>query len=300
MKFFVVLFSFFMVLFADSKLDLDANVVGVKLDQNTLFIGLDSGELYDYDLKNKSLTKILELPKISTTTQENIGSRISGIDVFKDKIAFIYEADNKLKKVGVFDGKLTSFDAEEGIKGIFFLNENLILLVSLGSEVYYLDLNSKKITLEAKLSYSSWISESVYLASSSYLVAVSEGGVVYYFDVKTKKVVKELPIQKDILYSVGAVGDKFLAGSAENLAYYFDGEKPHIFKTNNKHVFRVGLSENFGAYYTEDGIDIFSTNNAEPFKHINYDKDQVSYLLFWNDTLISVSYDNTIYFWSIR
>ncbi|MFW5624892.1 MAG: hypothetical protein ACOCMW_03740 [Campylobacter hyointestinalis] len=59
MKFFVVLFSFFMVLFADSKLDLDANVVGVKLDQNTLFIGLDSGELYNYDLKNKSLTKIL-------------------------------------------------------------------------------------------------------------------------------------------------------------------------------------------------------------------------------------------------
>ncbi|QMS59329.1 hypothetical protein GZ989_003465 [Campylobacter fetus] len=101
MKFFVVLFSFFVVLFADSKLDLDANVVGLKLDQNRLFIGLDSGELYDYNLEDKSLVKLLELPKISTITQENIGSRISSIDNFKNKIAFIYETDNKLKRVGI-------------------------------------------------------------------------------------------------------------------------------------------------------------------------------------------------------
>ncbi|EAH8299187.1 hypothetical protein ACLH6Q_000835 [Campylobacter fetus] len=299
MKFFVVLFSFFVVLFADSKLDLDANVVGLKLDQNRLFIGLDSGELYDYNLEDKSLVKLLELPKISTTTQENIGSRISSIDNFKNKIAFIYETDNKLKRVGIFDGELTSFDVEEGMKQLFFIDENLVLLVSLSSEIYYLDLNSKKITLKAKLSYSSWIADSVYLSNKSCLVSVSEGGVVYYFDVKSKKVIKDLPIQKDILYSVGAVGDKFVAGSAENLAYYFDGFKPHIFKTDNKHVFRVGLSDEFGAYYTEDGIEIFSANGKK-IKHIDYDKDQINYLLFWNNTLISASYDNTIYFWSIK
>ncbi|ANE36169.1 nitrate reductase accessory protein [Campylobacter iguaniorum] len=300
MKFFVVLMGLFVCLFADYKLDIPANAVSAKLYKNQLFIGTDNSQLLSYDLINKNLNKVLKVPNISTTIEENIGSRISAIDIRDGKIAIIYETDNRQRRIGIFENnKLSYLDVEEGLKELFFIDDNTLLVVGLSSELYYLDLKTFKLSFQTKLTYSSWIGDSEYLADRNVLVAVSEGGVVIYYDLKTKKIIKELPIQKDILYSVGAIGDKFVAGSAENLAYYFDGKKAHIFESKDKHVLRVGLGDKFGAYYNEDGIDIF-TLDGKKFKHIDYDKEQIYYMLFWNDELITVAYDNAIYFWSIK
>ena len=91
MRFFVVLFIAITFLWADFELKLPANAVSINLDKNSLLIGLDNGELYDYDTNSKELNKIIELPKISNYFDNDIAPKIFSID----KLNITMEAMNR-------------------------------------------------------------------------------------------------------------------------------------------------------------------------------------------------------------
>ena len=139
MRFFVVLFIAITFLWADFELKLPANAVSINLDKNSLLIGIDNGELYDYDTKSKELNRIIDLPKISNYFDNNISPKIFGIDKLNDIIAILYESDNGAKSLGIIqNGMLKSFKMPtDGVKKIFLLDENSVVFVTLSSEVEY-------------------------------------------------------------------------------------------------------------------------------------------------------------------
>ncbi len=286
---------------SDYSVSFGANVTGARLAGERLLLGFDSGELGALNLATNEYKPILELPKISSATQDNLSSRITAIDEMDGAIAFIHDGDLASKKISIYqDGKLRSFDIERGAKKLYFIDKNQLLVVSLSSEIFYLNIISGDTVMASKLTSSSWIADSAYMPQDGVLVASSEGGVVIYFDVKNKKTLKELPIQKDILYSVAAHKERFIAGSAEKLAYYYDGSRAHIFKTDNTHVYKVALDEDMGAYYTDGGyIEIFDRLGVS-IRRVPYDKEQIANMFFWGDFLITSGYDSKIYFWSVK
>lgn len=92
-RFFLIFAFIFSALWADFKLNLSANVSALKLSNDELFIGLDNGELYKYNLKStldflkakqniNPKTLLATTPKISNFFETNINAKIYGIDEY--------------------------------------------------------------------------------------------------------------------------------------------------------------------------------------------------------------------------
>ncbi|MDY5519621.1 hypothetical protein [Campylobacter lanienae] len=299
MRFFVVLFIAITFLWADFELKLPANAVSINLDKNSLLIGLDNGELYDYDTKSKELNKIIELPKISNYFDNNISPKIFGIDKLNDIIAILYESDNGTKSLGIIqNGMLKSFKMPtDGVKKIFLLDENSVVFVTLSSEVEYYNFKESKVVFDTKLSTSS-TGDAAYDRKNGILAIGIEGGVIFYFDTKLKKLIKQINAQKDTIYSVGLNGDLLISGSADKKTYFNNGVKEFYYDAKFL-VYCVGISDDKGVFSTEDMIKIIDKSGVV-IKEIEYNGSSLNYLIFGSDDLIGSSYDNKIYFWSLK
>ncbi|WP_096014510.1 hypothetical protein [Campylobacter lanienae] len=299
MRFFVVLFIAITFLWADFELKLPANAVSINLDKNSLLIGLDNGELYDYDTKSKELNRIIELPKISNYFDNNISPKIFGIDKLNDIIAILYESDNGAKSLGIIqNGMLKSFKMPtDGVKKIFLLDENSVVFVTLSSEVEYYNFKESRIVFDTKLSTSS-TGNAAYDRKNGILAIGIEGGVIFYFDTRLKKLIKQINAQKDTIYSVGLNGNLLISGSADKKAYFNNGVKEFYYDAKFL-VYCVGISDDKGVFSTEDMIKIID-KSGEVIKKIEYNGSSLNYLIFGSDDLIGSSYDNKIYFWSLK
>ncbi|MCI5540206.1 MAG: hypothetical protein MR376_06545 [Campylobacter lanienae] len=299
MRFFVVLFIAITFLWADFELKLPANAVSINLDKNSLLIGLDNGELYDYDTNSKELNKIIELPKISNYFDNNIAPKIFSIDKLNDIIAILYESDNGAKSLGIIqNGMLKSFKMPtDGVKKIFLLDENSVVFVTLSSEVEYYNFKESKVVFDTKLSTSS-TGDAAYDRKNGILAIGIEGGVIFYFDTKLKKLIKQINAQKDTIYSVGLNGDLLISGSADKKTYFNNGVKEFYYDAKFL-VYCVGISDDKGVFSTEDMIKIINKSGVV-IKEIEYNGSSLNYLIFGSDDLIGSSYDNKIYFWSLK
>ncbi len=298
MRFFVVLFMAITFLWADFELNLPANAVSVKLDNDSLLIGLDNGELYNYSMKSKELNKMIDLPKFSNYFDNNIAPKIFSIDKFDEVVAILYESDNGGKSLGILENKeLKSFKMPtDGVKKIFLLDSNHVIFVTLSSEVEYYNFREGKVVFENKLTTSS-TGDAAFDRKNGVIAIGIEGGVIFYFDTKLKRVVKQINAQKDTIYSVGIDGKLLISGSADKKSYFNNGSKEFYYEAKFL-VYCVGVGANKGAFSTENSIKVIN-QDGEIIKDINYDGASLNYLIFDDEYLIGSSYDNKIYFWSM-
>lgn len=298
MRFFVVLFMAITFLWADFELNLPANAVSVKLDNDSLLIGLDNGELYNYSMKSKELNKMIDLPKFSNYFDNNIAPKIFSIDKLDEVVAILYESDNGGKSLGILENKeLKSFKMPtDGVKKIFLLDSNHVIFVTLSSEVEYYNFREGKVVFENKLTTSS-TGDAAFDRKNGVIAIGIEGGVIFYFDTKLKRVVKQVNAQKDTIYSVGIDGKLLISGSADKKSYFNNGSKEFYYEAKFL-VYCVGVGANKGAFSTENSIKVIN-QNGEIIKDINYDGASLNYLIFNDEYLIGSSYDNKIYFWSM-
>ncbi len=298
MRFFVVLFMAITFLWADFELNLPANTVSVKLDNDSLLIGLDNGELYNYSMKSKELNKMIDLPKFSNYFDNNIAPKIFSIDKFDEVVAILYESDNGGKSLGILENKeLKSFKMPtDGVKKIFLLDSNHVIFVTLSSEVEYYNFREGKVVFENKLTTSS-TGDAAFDRKNGVIAIGIEGGVIFYFDTKLKRVVKQINAQKDTIYSVGIDGKLLISGSADKKSYFNNGSKEFYYEAKFL-VYCVGVGANKGAFSTENSIKVIN-QDGEIIKDINYDGASLNYLIFDDEYLIGSSYDNKIYFWSM-
>lgn len=299
MRFFVVLFMAITFLWGSFELKLPANAVSVKLDKDDLLIGLDNGELYNYSIKTQELNKMIDLPKFSNYFDNDIAPKIFSIDKLGEVVAILYESDNGTKSLGILEnGNLKSFKMPtDGVKKIFLLDSNHVIFVTLSSEVEYYNFKDGKVVFENKLTTSS-TGDAAYDRKNGVLAIGIEGGVIFYFDTKLKRVVKQVNAQKDTIYSVGIDGKLLISGSADKKSYFNNGSKEFYYEAKFL-VYCVGISSDNGAFSTENSVKIID-KNGEIIKNIEYDGASLNYLIFSNDYLIGSSYDNKIYFWSIK
>lgn len=302
MRFLITVFSLFTLSFANlnhSNLVLDSNVVALKLYEDELFIGLDNGTLQKYDMKDRNLTTILTLPKISNYFDENIPSKIYDISKFDEKVAILFEGQNGTKRIGIYDNELKVLEPNFNyIKNIYFSDKNELILLSLSSEVHFFDILKNKITDSIKLT-TSGLGGNDFDLKNSKLAIGSEGGVIYMIDTKKRSLIGEIDAQKDNIYSLSLKEDSLISGSTDKSAFFKSGSESKLFGAGFL-VYCVGLSKDYGAYTGEDFVAVFDTKTKELIKSIPYNGVSLNYLIFYEDELIGCGYDKLINFWRVR
>ena len=89
-----------------------------------------------------------------------------------------------------------------------------------------------------------------------------------------------------------------ISGSADKKAYFNNGVKEFYYDAKFL-VYCVGISDDKGVFSTEDMIKIIDKSGVV-IKEIEYNGSSLNYLIFGSDELIGSSYDNKIYFWSLK
>lgn len=310
-RFFLIFAFIFSTLWADFKLNLSANVSALKLSNDELFLGLDNGELYKYNLKStldflrakqniNPKTLLATTPKISNFFETNINAKIYDIDEYNGLLALLIEGNNGSKNLGILkqNSKLKIINLPlDNVKKIIILDENTIVLLSFSSEIYYFDLKSQKSVFSTKLSTSSFGDASFDRAQNT-LALGCEGGVIFLFNTASKTLLSKIEAQKDSIYSLSLENSRLLSGSADKQAYYFDGLRAHYFDTKFL-VYATALSQKYGAYSLENGINIID-KNASIIKKLNYNGASLNYLFFYDEILIGAGYDNFVQFWELK
>ena len=185
---FVLIFSFFCVFSFGYELKLSSNVTALKLLEQDLYIGTDRGEILKYNIKDKSLKKLLSLPSIKNY-HENSFASIYSIDVLGNSLLILSEGDFGAKNLGFYNKNLQLKKLENSsIKKAYFLDENTFILASFGSELYLVDKNLKELS-KFIFSHSS-LNDAVLNESKTKLVAGFESGEVELFDLQNWKVLK--------------------------------------------------------------------------------------------------------------
>ena len=298
-KFFAVFIVLSSLLFADHKIEVVGNIAILKQIDGKIYAGTDAGRLFSYSHGDENATLIYELPKIKSYVDGDVDSKVIDFDKLGDKFALLINGDYMSKVLGILeDGKFSTFAPPiTGIKKLIFFDENTLLLLGIGSEIIYYDINSHKIIFEHKISDSPF--GGIYFdRDKNRLMLSNEGGVIYFFDTLNKKFLREKSIQKDNIFSIAFYDDRAIAGSNDKSCYYENGAFSKFFNAGFL-VYSVALNDKFGAFTDENGINIINVD-GEIIKKIAYNGEIINNMTFYDDYLVGAGYDKTIHFWSYK
>ncbi|HEF1531519.1 TPA: WD40 repeat domain-containing protein, partial [Campylobacter coli] len=210
MKKILFILSFLYILSPAYELKLNSNITALKLDQQELYIGTDKGEIYEYNLKDKSLKELLSLPKIKNYYEGDF-ARIYNIDVYQNSLLILSEGDFGAKNLSLYNNNLQIQTLQESsVKEAFFIDENTYLLVLLGSKIELVDKDLKRIN-EFKFSHSS-LNDAALNEEKTKFIAGFESGEVELFDLKSWKILKNYDkMHKDNIYQVDFKNDTLIS-----------------------------------------------------------------------------------------
>lgn len=287
------------------ELKLDSNLNALKFADNSLLIGLDNGEINQYFLKDKKMQKITQLDKIKNFYEENLSPRIYSIDYLNGAILILSEGDFGSKKLYVYKNKqLLSYDlANDGAKKALFLDDNIILLALLGSNIELFDLKTKNVVKNFTFSSSS-LSDVVLNETKTQLVAGFESGELMLFDVKKWQKIKSYKnVHKDNIYQLDFKSAIIASCSTDRkLGIVQNDQEKNI--ERDFLIYTCALNENGSIVAFGDNekniIELVNTKNLKTIKKFQNKDFLLEYLIFVNEhELISAGYENKIIFWSI-
>ncbi|EAI0016378.1 WD40 repeat domain-containing protein [Campylobacter upsaliensis] len=210
MKKFLLLFVLSLELMG-FKVELNSNVTALKLEEKSLYIGTDEGEIYileTQNLKGQDEDLFLNEPFVKFEKVQNyyetLGAKIYYIDVLNNKMLVLSEGDFGSKNLSIYENnhlKQTKKLEFEGVNRAFFIDENTLLVGLIGSEVKLLNLDFKELK-SFKFSHSS-LNDIVLSENKKSFVAGFESGEVELFDLEKWQILKNYnAMHKDNIYQV--------------------------------------------------------------------------------------------------
>jgi len=200
---------------AYDEIKINSNVTALKLDQNTLYIGTDEGEVLSLSLEDKKLTKLFSLEKIENYYGYS-SARIYTIDSFKDSLLILSEGSFGTKNLSLFENKnlKTQKLKFDGVNKAFFVDENNYLLGLIGSDIKLLNANLEPMK-DFVFSHSSLNAMSL-SDDRTLLLAGFESGEVELFDLKNWILRKNFnSIHKDNVYQVDLKNEAIISCSTD-------------------------------------------------------------------------------------
>ncbi|HEG2580847.1 TPA: WD40 repeat domain-containing protein [Campylobacter lari] len=287
------------------ELKIDSNLNALKIVDDSLFMGLDNGEINQYFIKDKKMQKITQLDKIKNFYEANFSPRIYSIDYLNGAILILSEGDFGSKKLHVYKNKqLLSYDlANDGVKKALFLDDNTILLALLGSNIELFDLKTKSVVKNFTFSSSS-LSDVVLNETKTQLVAGFESGEIILFDVKKWQKIKNYKsVHKDNIYQLDFKNTIIASCSTDRkLGIVRNDQEKSIERDFLIYACSLNKSGSIAVFGDNEKniIELIDTKNLKTIKKIQNKDFLLEYLIFLNEhEFISAGYENKIIFWSI-
>ncbi|ELL7800320.1 WD40 repeat domain-containing protein [Campylobacter coli] len=273
------------------ELKLNSNITALKLDQQELYIGTDKGEIYEYNLKDKSLKELLSLPKIKNYYEGDF-ARIYNIDVYQNSLLILSEGDFGAKNLSLYNNNLQIQTLQESsVKEAFFIDENTYLLVLLGSKIELVDKDLKRIN-EFKFSHSS-LNDAALNEEKTKFIAGFESGEVELFDLKSWKILKNYDkMHKDNIYQVDFKNDTLIScGTDRRIGLVKNEEQTFLQKDFLIYTCALSPSGKLAAYSdNEEGFnEVFDTNTLKTVRIFKDENLMSEIIIFINERELIIS-----------
>ncbi|EAJ6645758.1 WD40 repeat domain-containing protein [Campylobacter coli] len=290
MKKILFILSFLYILSPAYELKLNSNITALKLDQQELYIGTDKGEIYEYNLKDKSLKELLSLPKIKNYYEGDF-ARIYNIDVYQNSLLILSEGDFGAKNLSLYNNNLQQTLQESSVKEAFFIDENTYLLVLLGSKIELVDKDLKRIN-EFKFSHSS-LNDAALNEEKTKFIAGFESGEVELFDLKSWKILKNYDkMHKDNIYQVDFKNDILIScGTDRRIGLVKNEEQTFLQKDFLIYTCALSPSGKLAAYSdNEEGFnEVFDTNTLKTVRIFKDENLMSEIIIFINERELIIS-----------
>ncbi|TKX29935.1 WD40 repeat domain-containing protein [Campylobacter estrildidarum] len=289
-KIFCILSFFYLFSYA-YELKINSNITALKLGEQNLYIGTEKGEILKYNIQDKSLKKLLSLPKIKDYYGDNF-AKIYNIDLNHNTLLILSEGDFGNKNLSFYNKKLTIKKLQEqSVKKVFFIDNNTFLFVLLDSEIILVDHNLKKIK-EFQFSHSS-LSDAVLNEDKTQLVAGFESGEVKLFDLKKWKILKNYDeIHKDNIYQVDFKKNIILScGTDRRLGIVKNNKQYFLQKDFLIYTCALSPSGKFAIYSDNEAeiSEIFNTNNFNSIAKFHNAGMMSEFIIFINENEFIIS-----------
>lgn len=275
-----------------------------------LYSATDASCVDIFDTTTKKIIKKIKVSQIKDFMGDIIDSKVYSIDVIKDKILILSQAQKGARRVHIYEnGKLELFIPYTDrlfIAKAKFINENTILLGLLSNEIISYDLKNKKINYRVSISQSKF-SNFALNEDKSEVVIADESGDLKIHATKDASRLKELSGQNlDNVFQVDTKnGIIATAGQDRRVVIYAPKFNSAYYEHAKFLIYSVGLSPSgkiVGYASDEDNnVALFNTITKSKLGLYGGNKMTLSNILFINEKEFFVSSDDkTINFYKIK
>lgn len=277
----------------DTTYSFSSDIFVLLSDNDDLYIGDGDGKVYNVNSKRVLTELNIKHNGWISTIDINKSNNILASGSSSGDIIFYNINTNEITKKISFSQKT--------INNLKFVNDSLILIVV--DSVYLLNINNEKIL--KKFFNTSKITAFNKIETSNTILLGTANGDVLFFNPVSFKVTKKTNNQKSKVTSITNFQNKEVAIGYENGAISLLSLKNYkpikLIKSHNDIVSGLAFTPD-GKYLVSAGWDknifVWNRNNYKLELNINAHKNIVSAINFWNNKLVTASFDNSIKIWN--
>jgi len=279
------------------------------ISNNILYVGNDMGTVDVFDIKTAKMINQISLPPLTSSMNKIIPADILSVDYLNGKLLILSVGNNSYRNVWIYEDymlkRIINEDKKLSIKEARFVNDEQIMLATLGSDIILHDMSENYNLYKTHIS-SSTMGDMTLSSDKKTMVAADESGTVKVIDIKSSKILQTNSSQNvDHIYKVAfSNGTIITAGQDRRVGVYQKSQKPYYIKSNFL-VFCVGISPSgkTGIYSSgqESDLQLFDTKTKIKSDRLVGHNGVVNKILFINENeLFSSSRDNYVLQWKLN
>ena len=277
-------------------------VVDLVLHDDKLYSATNAGCVYIFDMKTKDSIGKIEVDKITNFLGDVIDSKVYSVDVIKDKVLLLSQAEQGFRRVHIHMPDtmelIIPYTKKLYIAKAKFLDENTILLALLGNELISYDIKNKRENWKIQISQSKFSNFALNETKTQVIVADESGNLKLYNTVDGSLVrtfsERNLDNVFQVDYKNGVIAT---AGQDRKVVVYNAVSGESYFKTATFLIYSVGISPSakYVGYSSDENnnIAVFDTKSKSEIGIFGGNKMTLSNILFINENEFLVSSDDS-------
>ena len=285
-----------------AMLQASGGVVDLVLSNDKLYSATKASCVDVFDMKTKTLVEKITVDKVTDFVGDVIDSKVYSVDVLKDKVLLLSQAEQGYRRVHIHMPNQTELiipqSARLSIAKAKFLDESTILLALLSNDLISYDIKNKKQNWNIQVSQSKFSDFALNEDKTQVVIADESGNLKLYKTLDGSLIKtfndKNLDNVFQVDYKNGIIAT---AGQDRKVVIYSATSGSAYFKNASFLIYTVALSPSakLAAYLNDENnnVTIFNTNSKNEIGTFGGNKMTLSKILFVNETDFLVSSDDT-------
>jgi len=310
---------FFLIVFAlpsiavepQYSLKAKGGVTSFFLEEQMLYAATDVGTIDVFDWRKRTLIKSIELPTIKDFMGDDIPPKIYAIDKCKDKMLAVSQGYRGFRNLYIIQNNKKEIFLDASlhkmmIKKASFVEEEKILIATLGNELMLFDLENREFIYKKHIG-TSVFSDFDLNDDKSIVASADESGTVHLIDVKTGERIADLKgMNVDNIYQVVYSQNTVIgAGQDRRVSVYKVNPRSSYYLESSFLIYSAGLSSDgkWGAfsYGEENYVKVFNTDSKIEKALLKGQKSTLTQIEFVSENqIITSSDDPEILIWKWR